>query len=74
MFGSTYISTTTSTTSTNNNYCYYYIYIPVERVPGTWDKWGILVGMDCTNHALQWEEDDVDAHTLHNNTNILKHT
>ena len=68
MIDSTPISTTTSTN--NNNYCY----IPVERVPGTWDKWGILVGMDCTNHALQWEEDDVDAHTLHNNTNILKHT
>lgn len=55
MIDSTPISTTTSTN--NNNYCY----IPVERVPGTWDKWGISVGMDCTNHALQWEEDDVDS-------------
>jgi len=43
----------------NNNY--YHCFIPVERVPGTLGRWGIFVGMDCTNHALQREEDDADA-------------
>jgi len=45
--------------------------IPVERVPGTWCRWGILVGMDCTNHALQREEDDSDAKTVFDKIKIL---
>jgi len=40
----------------------------VERTPGTWERWGISVGMDCTGHALQ--DEVVDSQRLFKLNNV----